>query len=40
MVPAGRGLPSQSDAARQVALGVDVDEQDALYRREPARRRG
>ena len=30
MVPAARGLSAEADAARQVALWVDVDEQDAL----------
>ena len=32
MVPAACGLAFLSDAAREVALRIDVDEQDALVR--------
>ena len=31
MVPAGRGLALLSDAAGEIALGIDVDEEHALF---------
>ena len=38
MVPAGRRLPFLADAAGQVALGIDVDEQHALLGERQRRR--
>ena len=36
----GSGLAFEADAAREVGLGVHVDEEHALFRRWRARRRG